>query len=86
MRIFEQGIATTKEATMATKPAYRVYTVVKREGKDDFWLNLGIAYPHEDGEGFNLLLQALPVDGKLVLRRYKEEDEEVEKPKGKAKK
>ena len=33
-------------------------------------------FPHEDGEGFNLLLQALPVDAKIVLRRYKEKDEE----------
>ena len=35
----------------------------KREDKDDYWLNLGACYPHEDGEGFNLLLDALPVDG-----------------------
>jgi len=67
------------------KPAYRAYTVIKREGKEDYWLNLGVAFAHEDGEGFNLLLQALPVDGKLVLRRYKEETEE-EPPKGKGRK
>ena len=60
-------------------PAYRVYTVVKREGKDDFWLNLGVAFAHEDGEGFNILLQALPTDAKLVLRTYKEKPEEQEK-------
>ena len=60
-------------------PAYRAYTVVKREGKDDFWLNLGVAFPHEDGEGFNILLQALPLDAKLVLRTYKEKPEEQEK-------
>lgn len=68
------------------KPAFRAYTVIKREpgadGKpNDFWLNVGVAFPHEDGEGFNILLQALPLDGKLVLRTYKEEEEE--KPKGK---
>jgi len=67
-------------------PAYRAYTVIKREGKEDFWLNLGVAFAHEDGEGFNLLLQALPIDGKLVLRRYKEEEEEQQQPKGKGKK
>ena len=37
------------------KPAYRAYTVIKREDKDDYWLNLGVAFRHEDGEGFNLL-------------------------------
>ena len=47
----------------------------------------GRGFPHEDGEGFNLLLQALPIDGKLVLRTYKEKPEEQEKViKGKFKK
>ena len=61
------------------QPDYRAYTVIKREGKDDYWLNLGVAFRHEDGEGFNLLLQAMPLDGKLVLRTYKEKPEEQEK-------
>ncbi len=59
-----------------SKPAFNAYTVIKREGKDDYWLKLGVCFPHEDGEGFNLLLNALPVDAKLVLRRYKEKPEE----------
>ena len=40
------------------KPSHRAYTVIKREGKDDYWLNLGVCFPHDDGEGYNLLLQA----------------------------
>ena len=64
-------------------PDYRAYTVIKREGKDDYWLNLGVAFRHEDGEGFNILLQALPTDAKLVLRTYKEDEEEEQKSKGK---
>ena len=66
------------------RPDFRAFTVIKREGVDedgkprDFCLNFGVAYRHEDGEGVNILLQALPIDGKLVLRRYKEE-----KPKSK---
>ena len=62
-----------------SRPTHRAYTVIKREGKDDYWLNLGVAFRHEDGEGFNLLLQAMPLDGKLVLRTYKEKPEEQEK-------
>jgi hypothetical protein len=60
-------------------PAFRAYTVVKREGKEDYWLNVGVAFKHEDGEGFNILLQALPTDAKLVLRTYKEKPEDQEK-------
>ena len=73
-----------------SRPTHRAYTVIKREGKDadgkpkeDFWLNIGVAFEHDDHAGFNLLLQALPLDGKIVLRVYKD-DEEEEKPKGKA--
>lgn len=50
------------------QPTYQAYTVVKREGQDDFWLNIGAAFMHQDGEGFNVVLQALPINGKIVLR------------------
>ena len=51
---------------------YRVYSVIQRPKQEDYWLNIGAAFPHEDGEGFNLMLQALPLhgNGKLVMRAY----------------
>ena len=55
------------------QPAFRAYTVIKREGQDDFWLNLGLVFPHKDGSGFNLILQAFPLDGKIVCREITEE-------------
>ena len=67
------------------KPAYRAYTVIKRPSADDYWLNIGVAFPHDDAEGFNILLQALPIDGKIVLRTYKEEEAQEPEPKAKAK-
>ncbi len=64
--------------------SHRAYSVIKREGKEDFWHNIGLAFPHGDGEGFSILLEVLPLDGKIVLRRYKEnEPEEVQQKKGK---
>ena len=56
------------------QPSYRAYTVIKREGQDDFWLPIGAAFPHEDGKGYNIVLQALPIDGRVVLRVPKEDD------------
>ncbi len=63
---------------------YRVYSIIERPKQDDYWLNIGVAFPHEDGEGFNVILQALPLhgEGKIVLRAYdpqKHEAEESEK-------
>lgn len=53
--------------------AYRAYTIVKREGQDDFWLPIGGAFMHQDGDGYNIVLQALPIDGKIVLRLPKDD-------------
>jgi hypothetical protein len=60
------------------QPSYRAFTVVKREGQDDFWLPIGAAFPHQNGDGFNVVLQALPLpdgDGvcKIVLRPPKDD-------------
>jgi len=53
---------------------HRVYTVIKREGQDDFWLGIGAAFAHADGKGFNVVLQALPLDGKVVLREPQDDE------------
>ena len=58
----------------AKQPTHRVYSVIRREGQDDFWLNLGLVFSHKDGKGFNLMLQAFPLDGKLVCREIAEDD------------
>ena len=59
-------------------PTYRAFTVIKREGQDDFWLPIGAAFAHSTGEGLNLILQALPIAGadgvcKVVLRPPKDD-------------
>ena len=57
-------------------PTHRAYTVIKRgEGQDDYWLNIGAAFPHQDGKGFNVVLQALPTDAKIVIREASDQDE-----------
>ena len=65
---------------MATQqPNYTAYTVIKRgEGQDDFWLAIGAAFQHQDGDGFNIVLQALPINGKIVLRLPKAQSDEPE--------
>ena len=56
------------------RPTHRAYTVIKREGQDDFWLNLGLVFAHKDGKGFNIMLQAFPLDGKIVCREITDEE------------
>jgi hypothetical protein len=33
------------EKTEVKQPTHRVYSVIRREGQDDFWLNLGLVFP-----------------------------------------
>jgi len=58
-------------------PTHRAYSVIRREGQDDFWLNVGLVFPHKDGSGFNIMLQAFPLDGKIVCREIKDEDHDA---------
>ena len=72
-------------STTTHQPAMRAFTVINREGQDDFWLPIGAAFAHQNGEGFNVILQAMPIpngDGqcKIVLRPPKSEDDEQPAP------
>ncbi len=57
---------------MKKKPMYRAYVVEDIDDENSFWTLVGSAFAHEDQKGFNVLLKALPLDGRLVLRRYSE--------------
>ena len=60
------------------QPTHRAYSVIKREGQDDYWLNIGLVFPHKDNGGFNIMLQAFPLDGKIVCREITAEEEATE--------
>jgi len=68
------------------KLTYKAFTVEDYgEGEDTeaFWTRIASAWPHKDGNGFNVALSALPVNGCIVLREFTEEDakpEEEKKP------
>jgi hypothetical protein len=55
---------------MRPPPTYRAFTVrkAKEEGKKDIWIAIGAAWPHRDEQGIDVVLDALPIDGHVVLR------------------
>ena len=57
---------TTNTASKA--PSHVAYQVRDREGQKAFWTRIGTAWAHADGKGFNIQLEALPLDGRIVLR------------------
>lgn len=59
-------------------PTHYAYTVrdAKAEGQKAFWTRIGAFFAHDDGEGGTLVLEALPLDGRIVLRAPKNVDDE----------
>lgn len=51
----------------ARKPTHRLYRVVG-DGDQAIWTPIGAAWPNKDGKGFNLSCDAVPLQGRLVLR------------------
>ncbi len=53
------------------RPSHRVYAVT-RNGERNSWREIGAAWMHKDGEGFNLKLDFLPLKGaEIVIRKPK---------------
>ena len=60
---------TTKTtSSTAKKPPYIAYSVREREGKDSKWTEIGVAFPHKDGKGFDILYEVVPLNGRITLR------------------
>lgn len=58
-----------------TFPAYRIFCVTK-ENEKSVWQEIGAAWTHKDGKGFNLQFKALPLPGgEIVLREPKPKKE-----------
>jgi hypothetical protein len=51
--------------------AYSVRDYEKNGEKKSEWTRIGVALAHRDGDGFDILLGAQPIDGRIVLRKAK---------------
>ncbi len=59
------------------RPTHSVY-VIQGEEKSEHWTKIGAAWPHKDGQGFNLSLDAYPAgNGRVVIRINTEKDAET---------
>jgi len=59
------------EPTMPKRPDYIVNTVVELEGGQSRWREVGVAFKN-DKDTVTILLDAVPLTGRLVLTRPKE--------------
>lgn len=60
---------TQNESKPASKsPSFIAYSVIEREGKKSKWREIGVAFPHSDGKGFDILYDVVPLSGRITLR------------------
>lgn len=56
------------------KPSHRLFRVVG-DGNNASWTPIGAAWVHKDGNGFSITCDAVPLQGRIVLRRITERGE-----------
>ena len=61
-------IAAPTNAAPSKAPSHVAYQVRNNDGQKGIWPRIGGAWPHSDGQGFNIQLDALPIDGRITLR------------------
>lgn len=63
-----RGLKQRKDHPMTNKPSFIAFTVRQRnEGEKATWTAIGVTWAHKKGTGFNIELEALPIDGRIVL-------------------
>jgi hypothetical protein len=62
---------TTQSQSNPNKPTHRLYRV-EGEGKSARWIEIGAAWPNKDGEGYSIDCAAMPIHGRLIMRKITE--------------
>lgn len=72
-----QGKEDTGRGDAPKKPSHLAYQVSEGQDGKSYFNRIGAAFEHRDQEGFNIRLDAVPVDGKITLRTLKERLEQA---------
>ena len=59
---------TGAKTTAAKTPSHIAYQVRDTENGEGFWTRIGSQWPHQDGSGFNIQLDCVPLAGRITLR------------------
>jgi hypothetical protein len=52
---------------MTNDPVLIAYTAKRAKNNRVYWSRIGHAYPHDIGAGLTITLDALPIDGRIIL-------------------
>lgn len=57
-------------------PSHIAYQVRDRENQKGVWTRIGSVWPHKDGKGYSVQIEAVPLDGRISLRVYEDRTEQ----------
>lgn len=61
------------EDKQSNRPTHGIYQVTG-EGDKAYWLRVGAAWLHSDSKGANLVFDAMPLKGRIVVRELSEKE------------
>ena len=60
---------TTSKTSKTSKNAPTHFAYQVRDGEQKgYWTRIGAAWAHKDGQGFGIILECVPLDGRISLR------------------
>lgn len=63
--------------TQSRGPSHIAYQVREGEENKSYFNRIGSVWPHKDGQGFNIQLDSLPVDGRVTVRSVQDRLQEA---------
>jgi len=60
-----------QSSSTGRKPTHRIYRVTG-DGKAANWTPIGAAWPNRDGDGFSIACDAVPLTGRVIMRKITE--------------
>ena len=64
-----------KKSNEAKRPTHAIFQVLG-EGEKARWVRIGAAWLHKDEKGANLVFDALPLNGRTVIREVSEQQDQ----------
>lgn len=62
---------------MANDPVMFAWMAKRRKNGRSYWTRIGRVFPHNRGSGLTVVLDVLPLDGRIVLFELNDKDDRV---------
>ena len=72
---YKMSEALNNSSSTSKTPSHVAYHVRDTKAGDAIWTRIGSAWQHADGKGINILIETMPLDGRISLRVPAEKSE-----------